>query len=89
MLCRETVFGYQNLKITVSCAVLRLWLAVPVSMLLQLLYTPDHLDLCVHLTHDDTVSIDTHGVKPDNIFNFLDEWLPKGQRSELCDMLSV
>lgn len=49
------------------------------SSSLQLYYTPDHLDLCISVSYDDNVSMETHGVKPDNIFNALDEWLPKGQ----------
>ena len=48
---------------------------------LQLYYTPDHLDLCVQVSYDNVVSMETHGVKPDNIFDSLDEWLPKGQSS--------
>lgn len=50
----------------------------------QLYYTPDQLDLCVDVSYDDVVSTDTHGVKPDNIFSALDEWLPKGQITETC-----
>ena len=41
-------------------------------------YTPDTLDMCVDFGYDDAVSMETHGVKPDNIFSSLDKWLPKG-----------
>ena len=52
----------------------------------QLYYTPDHLDLCVDVSYDDLVSMDTQGVKPDNIFKILDEWLPEGQSSYRASM---
>lgn len=48
------------------------------NLSITLYYTPDTLDLCVHVDYGETVTMDTHGVKPDNIFTALDEWLPKG-----------
>jgi histone acetyltransferase 1 len=58
------------------------------NLSIVLYYTPDHLDLCVDICYDDSVAMDTQGVKPDNIFMTLDEWLPKGYCTSL-DKFSI
>jgi histone acetyltransferase 1 len=58
------------------------------NLSIMLYYTPDTLDLCVDFSYDDAVSMETHGVKPDNIFSSLDKWLPKGYYRSL-DTFSI
>ena len=79
MKCRESIFGYQNLNVTVGLKCFLNATVLTDTVTLQLYYTPDHLDLCVDCCYDDAVSMETHGVKPDNIYSMLDKWLPKGQ----------